>query len=113
MNKRSPNLTLKKTRAILRHVLGNLRMIVGDRPSLTGAANPAPFLLATRDTIQLNQASRTWVDSAAFSEFVNGQAGATGLRIDQFVQAADLCRGSFLEDRMVEESTVFQEWFFF
>ena len=97
-------------RANLRHVLGNLRMIIGDRPSLTGAANPSPFLLASRDTIQLNQASSIWVDTAAFSELVNGQAGATGLRIDQLVQAVDLYRGPFLEDMVVGESTAFQEW---
>jgi adenylate cyclase len=97
-------------RANLRHALGHLRNIVGDSSLLGGATTPLPFLVVTRDTIQLNPASSVWVDTAAFTELLKGTTTSPGFRIDQLEQAVALYRGPLLDDVSLGDSAEFQEW---
>lgn len=97
-------------RANLRHTLGNLRLLVGDRPH-TGKSCPNPLvLLVSRDTIQLNPGADIWVDTAVFQQFVQGKPPLSGTAIAQLEKAVDIYRGPFLEDICVSDSTAFQEW---
>jgi adenylate cyclase len=97
-------------RANLRHSLGYLRVLFGDRIPSSGATTLPPFLLGTWATIQLNQASSVWVDTTVFTELLTDTTTKAGLRIDQLEQAVELYRGSFLEGMMVGDSPGFQEW---
>jgi len=97
-------------RANLRHALGNLRMIIGDRPLSGGVTSSLPHLLVTKDTIQLNQASNVWVDTVAFTELLRGKPTGAGLHLDQLEQAAELFRGPFIENLTLGDSAGFQEW---
>ena len=72
----------------LRGALADLRKNLGDR-----GAHP-PFLLISRETIQLNLESEVWVDTAAFL-----QSGDI-----------DLYRGPFLEGFGLADSPGFTEW---
>jgi len=84
----------------VRSALANLRTAIGDRD-----ASP-PFLLITRETIQLNPTSDHWVDAVAFSQLV--QAGAA--TSDGLEQAIALYRGPFMESFSVGASATYEDW---
>jgi DNA-binding SARP family transcriptional activator/Tfp pilus assembly protein PilF len=103
-------------RANLRHSLRNVRQVIGDRTpsgdrSRSGEPDiPPPFVLATRDTIQLNPEARIWVDTAAFLQLLEGNASNAAPTVSQLEGAVRLYRGPFLEDIAVADSPTFHEW---
>lgn len=97
-------------RANLRHALGNLRTIIGDRVRSAKPTTARPFLLVTRDTIQLNREADLWVDTQEFVRFLLGPTPSVHLPITQLEAVAGLYRGDFLEDIAVSDSAAFHEW---
>ena len=89
----------RSARANLRRALANLRMAIDDH-----RAEP-PFLLITRQTVQLNRAGDIWVDVTAFAELLD--ADGTAGRCEE---AVELYRGRFLEGFSVGDSPAFEEW---
>jgi len=98
----------------LRSALSNLRRVIGDTsrsgglPRAEGRAAEPPFLLVTRDTLQLNPDADAWLDVAAFRDLV--EAGENHPRIDALKQAVVLYRGGFLEGFSLGDSAPFEEW---
>jgi DNA-binding SARP family transcriptional activator len=86
--------------ANLRYALSNLRAAIKDR------AASSPFLLVSRQTLQFNRASDTWVDVAAFGELLALPAPS----LSDLERAVDLYRGEFLEGFFVGDSVAFEEW---
>jgi WD40 repeat protein/DNA-binding SARP family transcriptional activator len=80
----------------LRYALADLRKNLGDRD-----ATP-PFLLISRESIQLNPAADVWVDVV---EFENSQSA-----IENQQSAISLYRGPFLEGFSLPDSAPFDEW---
>jgi DNA-binding SARP family transcriptional activator/predicted ATPase len=90
-------------RANLRVALADLRSVIGDR-----RAQP-PFLCITRQTLQLNPESDTWIDVAAFAD-----RAAVPLHgppdLQRLEQAVEIYRGGFLEGFSLPDSAAFEEW---
>ena len=86
----------------LRNTLSNLRQVIVD-----AQAHP-PYLIISRETIQINPASSLWIDLHAFEELIrligDPQAQITNLRA-----AIALYRGPFL-DGLSCDSSAFEEW---
>ena len=80
----------------LRNALSDLRQAISDRQ-----ADP-PFLLITRETIQLNTASDHALD-------LEGLQDLRGLDVDRLEQTVALYRGGFLEGFSCD-SAPFEEW---
>jgi DNA-binding SARP family transcriptional activator/predicted ATPase len=91
-------------RANLRHTLRTLRLAIGDHEAVP------PFLLTTRDTIQLNPACDAWVDLCTFAESLVDARGGGRPEISRLEGAMRLYRGAFLEDLSLPDSAVFEEW---
>jgi adenylate cyclase len=91
-------------RANLRHALASLRRAIGDPQAAP------PFLLATRQTIQFNDASDAWVDTEAFLKSLEGKTPHTPPPVRQLEDAVGLYRGGFLEDISIADSAAFHEW---
>ncbi len=94
----------------LRTTLANLRQCLGDcdgaaAPAVSGAAPRVPFLLVTRETLQLNPAADLTLDCAAFVRLLGGQPSVEALE-----QAVALYRGPFLEGFSLARSAPFDEW---
>ena len=85
-----PNSRHRAARANLRRDLSNLRRLIGDPD-----AQP-PFLTITRDTIQFNAASDSWVDVAAFKTLMEANQ-PDDLAAEQLQEAVALYQGPFLE----------------
>jgi WD40 repeat protein/DNA-binding SARP family transcriptional activator len=90
----------RTARTNLRRALANLRRVIGDHE-----ATP-PFLLITRQTIQFNSGSESWVDANAFTALLE----APGAAIRQLEEAVALYRGDFLEGFSIADSAAFEEW---
>ncbi len=90
----------------LRSTLSNLRHLLADFPAHPAA--PDPFLLITRQTVQLNPQADVWLDTVALARLLDGQPGLNGLE-----QAAALCRGPVLEGFSVSDAAGFDEWLLF
>jgi predicted ATPase/DNA-binding SARP family transcriptional activator len=95
----------------LSQALLNLRRAIGDYD-----ATP-PFLLITRDTIQLNTNSDYWLDTAPFTallaaceEHPHYRLQACNPCMDRLQQAVVLYRGSFLQGFSLGDSASFEEW---
>src|SRR5262245_41721417 len=106
-----PELSDSAARTNLRQVLANLREALGD------ASAAPPFLLITRDTIQLNPASDYELDLAAFTELLGTCKTHAHRRRDRcrscavrMVQAVTLYRGDFMAEFSVGDSAPFEEW---
>jgi predicted ATPase/DNA-binding SARP family transcriptional activator len=84
----------------LRNALADLRQNIGDRE-----AHP-PFLLITRETIQLNRESDVWVDMGEFEAKISDQGSTNG----DLQSAISLYRGLFLEGFSLPDSPPFEEW---
>ena len=81
-----------------------LRTAIGDRKA--GADARPPFLLVTRETIQLNRASDCRIDVAAFGERAVESAPAA----HHLEEAIALYRGPFLEGFSGGDSPSFDNW---
>lgn len=90
-------------RANLRRVLSNLRRVIGDR------GRDAPFLLATRQTIQLDETQDVWLDVAEFSRRVSGNHGRSPA-IHELEEAVALYTAPFLAGFSLPDSAPFEEW---
>ncbi len=95
-------------RANLRQTLANLRQILGDQGRAAGPDSAPLFLRVSRQTIQLNIDSDTWVDVTTFTDLV--KAGALPGDVRHLEQAVKLYRGHFLEGFSVGDSPAFEEW---
>ncbi len=81
------------------YALANLRKNIGDRQ-----ADP-PFLLTSREAIQLNPSANVWVDVTEFE-----QLAAVSLELHLQTPATALYRGNFLEGFSLGDSPAFEEW---
>lgn len=90
----------RDARRNLRYALSNLRKAIGDQQ-----ANP-PFLHVSRQTIQFNGDSESWVDVTAFAN----QLESPTQSVRALEEAVDLYRGEFLEGFSVGDSVPFEEW---
>jgi len=106
-----PGYSEANARTTLRHVLHQLRQILGD-----ATATP-PWLLITRQSLQFNLAAPHTADVATFRSLLH--ASATHQHTDlahcqpclqQLQQAIALYRGDFLVGLSVDDSAVFEEW---
>ncbi len=93
----------RDARSNLRYALYNLRQAIGDRQ-----ATP-PFLHVSRQTIQFNGDSESWVDVMAFTNRLEPSRRTDG----DLEEAIDLYRGEFLEGFYVGDSAPFEEWVLF
>ena len=84
----------------LSNALADLRRNIGDRD-----AHP-PYLLISRDTLQINSHSDLKVDLWDFIRLTAGQPST----IENLKSALDLYRGPFLEGFSLPDSTPFEEW---
>ncbi len=91
-------------RTNLRHVLANLRKVLGDY-----GATP-PVLLISRQTIQFNRASDAWVDAWAFADLVQRDQHAREQTVRRQKDAAKLYRGGFLEGFSLPGCPAFEAW---
>lgn len=98
-------------RRSLRVALATLRQALGDPSAAT------PFLISTRNSVQLNPASAIALDIASFSELIGADQvhfhsdGALCPRcVARLTQALSLYRGDFLEHLVVRGSAAFDEW---
>jgi WD40 repeat protein/DNA-binding SARP family transcriptional activator len=95
-----PELPERTARTNLRRALANLRQVIGDYEAAP------PFLRISRQTIQFNTASHTWIDVAAFTALLE----APGATIRQLEEAVALYQGDFLEGFSIADSVAFEEW---
>jgi len=99
----------RAARTNLRRALSDLRKAIGDRtPSGDHRAEP-PFLRITRDSIQFNPLSDSWLDVAAFRSLAESER-LVGAGVEELEQAAALYRGAFLEDFSLKDSPPFSDW---
>jgi predicted ATPase/DNA-binding SARP family transcriptional activator len=94
----------------LRQALSRLRHAIGDR-----STNP-PFLLITRQTIQLNPEADTWLDVAAFDDLIAACQGHRHRRLEacrscmrRLGEAVELYQGDLLSGFFLS-SEPFEEW---
>ena len=86
----------------LRNTLSNLRQVIGD-----AQAHP-PYLIISRETIQMNPASSLGIDLHAFEELIR-PIGDPQAQITNLQEAIALNRGPFL-DGLTCDSSAFEEW---
>jgi len=99
-----PEMPAKRANANLSHALYSLRGILHDHQ-----ADP-PYLLRTRETVQFNPDSNTWLDVAAFNAQMDKKSPREDIQINQIQAAIDLYRGDFLEGLDFDSSVAFDEW---
>ena len=97
-------------RANLRHTLRELRTLLGESSPSDQSSTAPPFLLARRETIQINPAADLWVDTTTFHHLISDSIATSQLPLERLEEAVRMVRGSFLEGLSVGDSTVFQEW---
>ena len=95
-----PELPERSARSNLRHALTNLRTLLGERD------RASPFLIATRQTVQIDPESDVWVDALVLA----GQASGD---LAELEKAVDLYRGEFMEGFSLADSPEFEEWVLF
>ena len=95
----------------LRQTLANLRHAISDQ-----TVDPA-FLLITRETVQFNSGSDTWLDAAEFGDLLDAcdvhihrRSETCKSCAQRLQQAGDLYRGDFLDGFFLNDSTAFEEW---
>ena len=89
----------------LRHALASLRKTIGDP-----IAQP-PYLIISRDTIQINQNSNIYVDVWDFEQKIRQQSAGdiTETAIGNITAAINLYHGPFLDDLLCN-SEIFDKW---
>jgi DNA-binding SARP family transcriptional activator len=90
----------------LRYALSNLRHAIGDRAQSKDRTATPPFLHISRQTIQFNESSDTWVDVTALTTLLETPAPT----IRELEEAVDLYRDEFLEGFFIADSVPFEEW---
>jgi predicted ATPase/DNA-binding SARP family transcriptional activator len=106
-----PELPERAARHNLSQALFNLRRALGDQ-----AADP-PFLLISRDAIQLNEAAGCWLEAQAFLGLLaacdahpHQQRHTCSDCAGRLAEAAALYRGDFLAQFSLAGSAAFEEW---
>jgi DNA-binding SARP family transcriptional activator len=104
-----PNWPDREALSNLRYALSNLRRAIDDQ-----TAEPR-FLLITRDTLQFNASSDSWLDVAAFAELAEPAQSPDAALADlsSLEEAVALYRGDFLEGFSIDDSPAFEEWALF
>ncbi len=133
-----PNRPSQKARQSLRQALSHLRQAVGDRDAAEppetegerrpsgplsegmdppGAKHSAPFLLVSRQTVQINPWSDYWTDVAAFTSLVEAcrrhrhrQRQTCLPCLARMERMVELYRGEFLEHSVTHTGPMFEEW---
>lgn len=107
-----PEQSQDKARQNLRQTLARLRRAIGDDQK-----DAAPFLLVSRETIQLNPDSDHWSDVAAFTSLVEACKNHRHRKKERCLpclrrmeQMVTLYRGDFLDQFFLEDSEAFEEW---
>ena len=97
----------------LRQTLSSLRKTLRD-----GLASPH-FILADRESIQLNPAADVWVDVLAFTQYLDctyqhyqSQIGRGLINIRYLKRIIDLYQGQFLNQFFLNKCALFEEWVF-
>jgi len=106
-----PNRAIGTGRNNLKQALSNLRKALGDRNAAS------PYLLVSRDKIQFNKDSSSWIDTNAFIELIelskahNHQSLGACEHCEQLLQnAAEIYQGDFLSAFSLADSHSFEEW---
>jgi len=97
-----PELPTKSAQGNLRHVLYHLRQAI---PKVNGINNEeVAFVLAERQTIQVNPNGRFWLDIPQFETLADSQA------VGDWQTAVALYRDDFLSDFYLPDSSEFESW---
>lgn len=95
----------------LKQALSNLRTALGE------CDNSTPFLVASRDEIQINQSSPYWIDIVEFSSLIEDcethahtHLSACEVCETKLLHAVKFWRGDFLADFYLPENPDFNEW---
>jgi len=106
-----PGQSTAAARRSLRVALTTLRQAIGDQTA------PIPFLIATRDSVQVNPASAISLDVTTFTDLLRaGQphshpiGGLCSECATRLTQAVRLYCGDFLQQLVVHGSAAFHEW---
>jgi DNA-binding SARP family transcriptional activator/predicted ATPase len=87
----------------LRFTLSSLRKVICDQQAAP------PYLLISRDTLQLNPASDIWLDVSAFNQLLEDSNDISAAE-DNIEKALSLYQGSFLEGFSISDCPAFEEW---
>ena len=105
-----PELPDGQARTNLRQTIKRLREAIGDNPD-------QPYLLITRESVQFNQGSDHFLDTAVYQEQLGGCSVHRGRRdglcpdcMAMAGQAVNLYRGPFLNGFFLEDSAAYEEW---
>ena len=96
-----PGFPERSARTNLRNALSNLRTAIGDRE-----AKP-PFLLTTRETVQLNLGSDHQLDVATLARAAESPSSQT---LDALIEAVELYAGDFLAGFTLVDTVAFDDW---
>jgi WD40 repeat protein/DNA-binding SARP family transcriptional activator len=113
-----PDTPERTARTNLRSALANLRQVLHDHLCPKGYQAQPPYLLVTRQTIQLNSEGDYWLDVDAFRDEVGSFTSKYGMqeekvlpsRIPELSAAVELYRGQFLAGFYVRDALLFEEW---
>jgi DNA-binding SARP family transcriptional activator/predicted ATPase len=95
-----PNASEQEGRANLRWVLSDLRKVLGDR------STRIPFLLVTRQSLELNPSAPIWIDVTTFDAILSQPNPG----IQQLEDAIQLYQGEFLAGINPKDSLPLDEW---
>jgi DNA-binding SARP family transcriptional activator len=98
-----PDKPEKNARANLRRALSNLRTVLGDRN-----ADP-PFLLISRQDIQINSGDHIWSDIGILNH-IYSQLEQYSENTNDVNQILEIYHGDFLEGFHISDSMQFEEW---
>jgi predicted ATPase/DNA-binding SARP family transcriptional activator len=104
-----PELPERSARNNLRVSLANLRKVTRDHARARDREAVPPFILVTRQTIQLNPEADIWLDVSALTKRLEA-TGRPQRVIPQLAEAAELYRGGFLEGLSFPDSAALEEW---
>ncbi len=96
-----PEMLPKSAQGNLRHALYHLRQMI---PTVAGENGDVPFVLANRQTIQVNPNGRFQLDIAQFELLARSQ------EVEDWETAVSLYRGDFLSDFYLPDSPEFESW---
>ncbi len=99
-----PGLPQKSAQGNLRHAIYHLRQAIPEVSRRQGPGS-TPFLLADRQTVQINPDGRVEVDVKVFDALSGKESTISDLET-----AADLYRGEFLADFHLPDNANFGEW---
>jgi predicted ATPase/DNA-binding SARP family transcriptional activator len=98
-------------RSSLRVALTTLRRALGDQ------ANPVPFLIVMRDSVQINPVSAIRLDVTLFTDLlhpsvlhIHSAGTLCPACVARVTEAVSLYRGDFLQQLEVRDSAAFEEW---